>query len=79
MTNNYKSVLFSAAAAGAGTVPHNFKLPHPSVQTSEMLREATRMSAAQQAMPPMMMTSGRPSTGKDDGMVTRSKSRMLRK
>jgi len=59
----------------------NFKLPHPSVGHDGVVREATRMSAATSGQPHhmMMMPGSRQGLGKDDGIVTRSRSRMMRK
>lgn len=57
-----------------------FRLPHPSVNHGEMAREATRISAATGSQPQIMMVPGLRNPGsKEDGIVTRSRSRLMRK
>lgn len=64
-----------AATAATAT---NFKLPHPSFDSNELMREQTRLSM-NPAPGAMMMPSLRPVTGKADGVVTRSRSRLTKK
>ena len=77
--NNSDLCLFlSFEAQGAAG---NFKLPHPSVGHEGMMREPSRMTATTSGQPHhmMMMPGSRQGLAKDDGIVTRSRSRMMRK
>ncbi|XP_067927874.1 casein kinase I-like [Watersipora subatra] len=55
-----------------------FRLPHPSVNHCEMPKEVSRMSAVP-SQPQFMMVPNYRNPGKEDGRVTRSRSRQMKK
>lgn len=78
MPDVYSCFWFVLAPTGAA---NGFRLPHPSYNHAELARESTRLSMATTSQPQqLMMMSGLRHAGmKDDGIVTRSRSRMMRK